>query len=43
MMEAFNMQMLKPHNICLIIYGGSRIARKVKKGDGLLLWLIHDK
>jgi hypothetical protein len=43
MMEAFNMQMLEPHNICLINYDGSRIARKVKKGDGLLLWLIHDK
>jgi hypothetical protein len=43
MMEAFNMQMLEPHNICLRNYDGSRIARKVKKGDGLLLWLIHDK
>jgi hypothetical protein len=37
------MQMLEPHNMCLINYDGSRIARKMKKGDGLLLWLIHDK
>ncbi len=43
MMEAFNIQMLEQHNMCLIFFDGSRIARKVKKGDGLLLWLIHDK
>jgi hypothetical protein len=43
MTEAFNMQMFEPHHICLIDYVGSRIASKVKKGDGLLLWLIHEK